>query len=407
MADPSSIVELAENFDFTDERVRRDRGAVYAELHKGPPRWSDAYGGYWVVSRYGDLKEVLSNPSLFCSARGTTLPATGFPMKLPPNEADPPDHAKWRKLTARFFTSTAVKALENSVRGIVRERLASFIETGHGDLASDLAQPIPAYVIADMMGFPRADAPWFAEISDELLLTAELKQEEANAAAAAEFVAYLTKHLEDRRVNPREDLLTDLVNGSIDGRPLALEEMLAVAFFFLIAGHETTVGGMTHMLWRLGMNPDQRERLIADRSLIPTAVEEVLRMDSPVLHLARTVTEDTVFAGAHMKAGELVMVCYAAGNRDEEVFPDSGVFDIDRPNAKRHIAFSAGIHLCQGAGLARMEMRILLEEVLDFIPHYQVDADAVSFRAFQAVHSVASLPVTFDPVPVASLAAQV
>ncbi|MGB8407231.1 MAG: cytochrome P450 [Mycobacterium sp.] len=407
MADTGTVEELAENFDFSDERVRRDRVAVYAELRKGPPRWSDAYGGHWVVSRYSDLKDMLGNPGAFISGEGTTIPPTGFPIKFPPNEADPPDHSKWRKLTARFFTSTAVTGLEDSVRGIVREKLAAFVEKGQADLATDLAQPIPAYVIADMMGFPREDAPWFAHISDELLVTAELKQEEANAAAALEFVTYLTKHLEDRKQNPKEDLLTDLVNGTIDGRPLAIEEMLGVAFFFLIAGHETTVGGMTFLLWRLGLNPDTRARLIEDRSLIPKAIEELLRLDSPVLHLARTVAEDTVLGGAQMKAGDKVMVLYAAGNRDEEVFPDADVFDIDRPNAKRHVAFSSGIHLCQGAGLARMEMRVLLEEILDTIPEYEIAPEAVEFRGIQGVHSVKTLPVTFTPVSAAGLAATV
>jgi cytochrome P450 len=407
MADTGTAAALAENFDFSDEQVRRDRPAVYAELRKGPPKWSDAYGGHWVVSRYEDLKAMLANPTVFCSGEGTTIPPTGFPIRFPPNEADPPDHQKWRKLTAPFFTSTAVTGLESSIRSITRELLAKIVERGSGDLATDLAQPIPAYVIADMMGFPREDAPWFAAISDELLVTAELKQEEANARAAMEFVGYLTKHLEARREHPQNDLLTELVNGTIDGRPLAIEEMLGVAFFFLIAGHETTVGGITFLLWRLGLRPDLRQRVNDDRSLIPKVIEEVLRIDSPVLHLARTVTEDTELSGAHMKAGDKVMVLYAAANRDEAMFPDAGTFDIDRPNAKRHMAFSSGIHLCQGAGLARLEMRVVLEEVLDTIPDYVVDADRIEFRGIQGVHSVKSMPVTFTPVPAAGLSATV
>jgi cytochrome P450 len=149
----------------------------------------------------------------------------------------------------------------------------------------------------------------------------------------------------------------------------------------------------------LGLNPNQRQRLVDDRSLIPKAIEESLRIDSPVLHLARTVTEDTVLNGAAMKAGDKVMVLYAAGNRDEEVFADAGTFDIDRPNAKKHLAFSSSIHLCQGAGLGRLEMRVLVEEVLDAIPDYRVDEDAVEFRSIQGVHSVKSLPVTFAPRP--------
>src|ERR1700722_4257563 len=229
MADTAPAAALAENSDFSDERGRADRPAVYAELRKGSPRWSDAYGGHWVVSRYEDMKAMLGNPTGFCSGEGTTIPPTGFPIRFPPNEADPPDHSKWRKLTAPFFTSTAVTGLESSIRSITRELLAKIVEQGSGDLAPDLAQPIPAYVIADMMGFPREDAPWFAAISDHLLVTAELKQEEENAAAAMEFVSYLFKNLEARRDHPQKVLLTELVNGSIDGRPLTIEEMLGVA----------------------------------------------------------------------------------------------------------------------------------------------------------------------------------
>jgi cytochrome P450 len=333
MPDTGTAAALAENFDFSDPAVRVDPPAVWAELHKGPPRWSDAYGGHWVVSRYDDLKEVLSNPSTFCSVHGTNLPPNGFPYPLPPNQVDPPQHAQWRKLTAPFFTSTAVKNLESSIRSVTRELLAKVVERGCCDLAADLAQQIPAYVIADMMGFPRDDAPWFAHISDHLLATAERAQTEENAAAGAELVEYLTKHLESRKQQPQGDLLTELVNGSVEGRPLTFEEMLGVAFFFLIAGHETTVGGMTFLLWRLGLNPDQRQRLIDDHSLIPKAIEESLRLDSPVLHLARTVTADTALNGADMKAGDKVMVLYAAGNRDEQMFPDAGTFDIDRPHS--------------------------------------------------------------------------
>jgi cytochrome P450 len=402
MADVTSVAVLADDFDFSDARVRADRPAVYAELRKGAPRWSNAYGGHWVVSRYADLKEMLAQPAVFCSGQGTTIPPTGFPLRFPPNEMDPPDHSKWRKLAAPFFTSSAVSGLESSIRAITRERLATFVETGRGDLAKDLAQPIPAFVIADMMGFPREDAPWFAALSDRLLETAELELAEENAAAGMEFAGYLSKHLEARREHPQNDLLTELVNGAIDGRPLQIEEMLGVAFFFLIAGHETTVGGITFLLWRLGLHPDQRQRVLDDRSLIPKAIEESLRIDSPVLHLARTVTEDTVLGGAAMKAGDKVMVLYAAGNRDEEMFPDAATFDLDRANAKRHMAFSSGIHLCQGAGLARLEMRVVLEEVLDAIPDYAIESEDIEFRGIQGVHSVKTMPVTFTPTSLSS-----
>lgn len=391
---------LAENFDFTDPAVRADAPAVYAELRKGPPRWSEAFGGFWVATRYADLTTVLADPELFCSGQGTNLPPNGFPYPLLPEEADPPAHAAWRRLAAPFFTPRAVNALETSIRTVARERLASFVEKGSADLAKDFAMHIPAYVIADMMGFPREDAPWFADLSDRLLATAErADQAEENAALGAELVGYLAKHLEARKQAHQGDLLSELVHGTFDSRPLTAEELFGISFFFLIAGHETTVGGISYMLWRLALNPDQRNRVLEDPSLIPSTIDESLRLDGPVLHLSRVATRDTDLGGSPVKAGDRVMLLYAAANLDEAVFPDASTFDIDRDNANRHLAFGGGIHRCQGAQLGRLEMRVALEEVLRTIPDYVVDVDKVAFRSLQGARSVSSLPVTFTPVP--------
>lgn len=390
--------QLAENFDFTDPRVRQNPPAVWAELRKGPPRWAEGHGGHWVVSRYEDVKAVVDNPAAFCSSKGTPFPPTGFPVPLPPSEADPPEHAQWRKLTAPFFTSKALARFEETIREVTRNRLALFVSDGRADLSHDLAMHVPANVIAEIMGFPRSDATWFAEITDRMLTTAEQPElADENARIGMDLMGYLARHLEERRTHRRADLLSDLAHGQVGGRDLTTEEMLGVAFFFLIAGHETTVGGITSLLWRLGMNRDQRERLLADRSLLRGAIEEGLRIDSPVLHLSRVVSEDIEFSGAHMKAGDRLMVIYAAANRDDDVFAEAERFQIERPNTNRHVAFSTGIHKCQGASLARLEIRIVLEEVLDTIPDYQVVTDGVRFRSVQGVQSVAALPVTFTP----------
>lgn len=294
-----------------------------------------------------------------------------------------------------FFSRHEGSRAHHSIRNT--RVLANVVEQGYADLATDVAQPIPARVIAEMMGFPPEDAPWFGEISDRLLETAERSDlADENAAAGAELVGYLTKHLEARRDQPQSDLLTDLVHGKFEGRPLTPEELLGVSFFFLIAGHETTVGGITFMLWRLGLNPNERQRLVEDRSLIPSAIEEALRIDSPVVHLARTVTEDTVLGGAAMKKGDKVMCLYAAANLDERVFSEPERFSIGRENSKQHLAFSSGIHKCQGAAMGRLEMRVALEEILEAIPDYSL-GDGVEFRTLQGVHSVKRLPVTFTP----------
>jgi cytochrome P450 len=248
------------------------------------------------------------------------------------------------------------------------------------------------------MGFPQTDAGWFVEITDRMLYTAERPElAEENAAIGGELVGYLMKHLEARKTDPQNDLLTDLVQAQMDGRPLTPEELLGRAFFFLIAGHETTVGGVTYLLYRLGLNPDQRAALAADRSLLRGAIEEGLRIDSPVLHLSRVATQDIDLGGAAVKAGDRVVVIYASANRDEAAFDDPETFDICRER-NRHVAFSTGIHKCQGAGLARLEMTIVVDEVLNTIPDYVIDTAGVTFRNVQGVRSVATLPVTFSPV---------
>jgi cytochrome P450 len=392
------VADLVQNFDFSNPQVRANPQAVWAELRKGPPAWSDLHGGHWVVSRYADVVAVVENPAAFTSTQGTPFPPTGFPYPLPPSEADPPEHAKYRRMAAPFFSSKALARLEDAIRQVTRDRLRSFVETGRADLAKDLAVHIPANVIADMMGFPQTDAGWFVEITDRMLYTAERPElAEENAAIGGELVGYLMKHLEARKTDPQNDLLTDLVQAQMDGRPLTPEELLGLAFFFLIAGHETTVGGVTYLLYRLGLNPDQRAALAADRSLLRGAIEEGLRIDSPVLHLSRVATQDIDLGGAAVKAGDRVVVIYASANRDEAAFDDPETFDICRER-NRHVAFSTGIHKCQGAGLARLEMTIVVDEVLNTIPDYVIDTAGVTFRNVQGVRSVATLPVTFSPV---------
>jgi cytochrome P450 len=384
---------------FSDPRVKADQSSVYAELRKGPPKWSDAYGGHWVAARYEDLMTVLNDPDLFCSGQGSNLPPNGFPYRFPPGETDPPEHGKYRKLAAPFFTSTAMARLEPLVREVTRECIASFVARGRADLATELGQLVPANVIADMMGFPRADAPWFAHITDRLLETAERPElAEENAAAGAELVGYLTRHIEARRKQPQPDLLTDLVNGQIDGGPMTPEDLLGMSFFLLIAGHETTVGGITYLLWQLGRQPDLRAKISHDPSLIRSAIEESLRLHGPVLHLARTVTRDTDLGGSALKSGDKVMALYAAANLDDLVFPDAHTFDLSRPNLNKHVAFSAGIHKCQGAAMGRLEMRVVLEEVLAAIPDYEL-GEGIAFRSAQGARSLKHLPVTFTPVP--------
>ena len=389
--------DLAEDFDPTSPDFRNDRQPVFAELRKGPPRWSSAFGGMWVVSRYEDVVEVTSKPLIFCSSQGTNLPPNGFPYRFPPGEADPPEHLVYRQLSAPFFSPKAVAGLEGTIRTITRSCIDRFISRGSADLASELASHVPPYVIAEMMGFPKEDAELITHLGDRLLETSEQPDKvEENTKAGQEFVAYLNFHIESRKAEPRDDLLTQLVQGTFNERPLTPEELFGLSFFLLIAGHETTVGAIGFMLLHLGRHPEQMKKLRDDRSLITGAIEEALRVDTPVTYMGRTVAEDTHLSGVTMHKGEKVMLLWASANFDESVFEDPEEFSIERPN-NRHIAFGSGIHRCQGAAMGRLEMRVVLEEILDAIPDYTVDESGVTIRNYAGVHSVKSLPVSFTP----------
>ena len=389
--------ELAQDFDPLRPEFRRDRAPVFAELLGSAPRWSTAMGGMWVISRHPDVIEAANNPRVFCSSQGTNLPPNGFPYRFPPGEVDPPDHQVYRQLSAPFFSPSATAKLETTIRTVARSCIDRFASRGSADLAKELASQVPPYVIADMMGFPTEDASLIGELSDRLLSTSgqpELAAE--NQQAGADFVAYLNTHLERRKQHPSDDLLTTLVQSRFRDRPLTAEELFGLSFFLLIAGHETTVGAIGFMLLHLGRHPDQMQRLRADRSLVAGAVEEALRMDSPVSWMGRTVAEDTEFRGVKMRKGDKVMLLWAAANLDESAFDDPKSFRIDRPG-NRHTSFGWGPHRCQGSSLGRLEMRVVLEEVLDSIPDYVVDEDGVEIQDFAATHSLKSLPVTFTP----------
>lgn len=393
--DASEIDASEIDFDHTDPAIIASPYAAFQELReKCPVAHSSKFDGFWVLSRYEDLVATAREPQTFCSGQGVTIPNFGSPVPMFPIESDPPAHTAFRRLLQREFTRTRMAALEEPIRQLTNQLIDKFADRGAADLAVELASPLPSIVIAELFGFPSTEWEKFRNYTETMLETAKAGDLEANIGAALEFCTYLAESLDDRRREPREDMLTRVVQAEVEGRLLTEDEALGMTLLTIVAGHETTVGGIGFLLMHIARNPELKRRLIAEPALIPKAVEETLRMETPIQGIARTVTEDVSVRGQQLREGEKVWLLWAAGNRDPERFENPDTFDLDRTD-NRHLGFGDGVHRCVGAPLAQVEMRVVLEEVLRRLPDLRiVDEDAVTFGGGQN-RLVTALPVSW------------
>ncbi len=379
--------------DPTDPEYIRDPYPTYARLRREcPVAHSDQYGGFWMLSRYADIREAARDPELFISSKGVTVPPAGNPMPFLPIELDPPEHTKYRRALQTWFSVREMEKLEGRIRLVVTELIDAIEADGHADFGEALAGPVPPIVIALMFGLPRDDWPRFRHLAEDMVAAAEVEDLERGAAASMELLAYLHTEIAARQGEPGDDMLSRMLRIEIDGEPINPDSVLALAFFLLMAGHETTVGGISMMLMHVGLHPEVKKRLVDDPRLIGKAVEEVLRLEPPIQNIARTVSRDVCLHGVTVAAGERVLLGWGSANRDSALFDDVDDFVLDRPR-NPHLAFGDGIHRCLGANLARLEMRVVLEEVIKRIPGYEItDPGDIVIGGYLARH-VRRLPV--------------
>jgi cytochrome P450 len=348
-----------------------DVAPVYSRLRAEAPVYWSPSAKLWALSRYADIQRVSRDPGLFCSRRGVIV---NDPMRLvgelptPPSilHMDPPAHNRYRKLVSGAFTPRMVTMLEPRVRELVRETLDAVPAAGAFDFVEHVAVPVPMLVIAEMLGVPASDRATFRRWSDAVIAGADADGAARMLSEIAELFAYFQGMLERRRTDPRADLLSALAIGVVDGDRLSDEEILMFCMTLLVAGNETTrnlvAGGMRALL----DHPGELRRLVADRSLLAGAIEEMLRWVSPIRCFIRTATRDTEIRGTAIPEGASLILLYASGNRDEEVFgPTAGEFRIDRPAEPAHLSFGFGEHFCLGASLARLEARLMFEGILE------------------------------------------
>ncbi len=358
-----------------------------------PVYWDDATG-IWGIARYADVMQVSKDWETFCSGEGSR-PDSSVPSMI---NRDPPEHILRRRLISAGFTPRRVEDHEPFLRRKVNELIDGVCERGECDFVAELATPLPMYMIGALMGLPEADHEKLLRWSD-LFATGGEEVLEDVVPAVRDYADYIMAIVEERRGGAGEDLVSLVVNADVDGERLSDTDLIFETMLVLVGGDETTRHVISGGLEALLRRPDERRRLEKDAALLPTAVEEMLRWVTPIQNMNRTATRDVVLGGQRIREGDRMLLLYPSANRDERVFPDPFRFDVGRtPND--HVAFGGfGRHHCLGAQLARLELRVLFEELFARLPDVALADPEVELprRRGNFVLGLESMPVRFTP----------
>ena len=396
-------------YDPTDPAIRANPYPLYARLRdEDPLHWSPSLKS-WMVTRYEDVRRVLGDPALSSDRISPFYKSLPGPLQAQVAELvqilgrwlvfrDPPDHARIRAPMQRAFTATAMAAIKPNVEAVVAMLLDQLASHEEADIVRDFALPLPAYVIMDMLGVPRAMLASMREWSDDIRLFIGTARGVPGKYARArhgvlQMAAYFRALIEERKREPRADVLTSLVNArDAEGAAFDDEELVAAAILFLFGGHETTTNLLGNATLALLRHPAQRNRLVADPAVVPSAIEEFLRYDGSSLSMVRIVTVEHQIAGKPLKPGDRIYAMQQAANRDPREFPAPDHCDLARtPN--RHIAFGFGPHFCLGAPLARMEAQIALPALHSRYPEMQLLQDTPRWFDSMNMRGMEALPV--------------
>lgn len=375
---------------------------------EAPVCWqTEASGrGGWCVTRYADVAAVNRDNITFSSARGGTLfhdltPEGLEQQRLMMLNMDPPLHTRYRLLVNKGFTPRMVGRLEERARAFTNQIIDAVCEKGECDFVTDIAAELPLQVIADVMGVPAEDRHLVFDWSNRMVGHDDPEYHaspEASLLASMELFAYADRLAAEKRADPGEDILSLLTTASVDGEQLSQLELDLFFLLLTVAGNDTTRNLIAHGMLALIEHPDQRRLLLDDPTLVAGAAEEMLRWASPVMHFRRTATRDTAIGDQPVAEGDKVVIWYASANRDERAFADPDRFDITRsPN--EHVAFGAGgPHFCLGANLARMEIRVMFEELMRRLPDMELAGPVERLRS-NFVNGIKHMPVAFTAAP--------
>lgn len=391
--------EIQTDFDIHDPGLASRVYEEYDALRgRCPVARSTQYGGHWIATRYDDIAEICRKPEIFSSECVNVPPTIGQDGPMIPIEIDPPDHTTYRQLMTPLFSPTRMNALEPQIRRIVLDLLDEIGDAAEIDFVEAFAKPLPTKVFLRLMGWSFDDADRLNDWTDKIVLGLPGASVEESTAfrmeAALEVYAHFAEMIDDRMESAdadADDVTGVLVNSTFGDRDLTQFEMLNILFLMMIGGLHTVQGQLAHSMIYLAENPAKRKEIVERPDLIPSAVEEMLRWESAVTP-ARVVTEDVVVGGVQLRAGDRILIPLGAAGRDPEKFERADEVDLARsPN--RHLAFGSGRHLCIGAHLARIELRIAFEEFHRRHPDYRLSPDSPPVRHLSQVKGVERLPL--------------
>ncbi|MEN3951993.1 cytochrome P450 [Iodidimonas sp. SYSU 1G8] len=406
-----------EGFNVLDPKVQGCPYPYYQTMRAQCPVYQSPQTGMFYVTKYDDIRFIKKHPELFTSdmthsSRGKQqeahaqhekiLSTYGWAHVQVLQRTDPPAHNRWRQYIDRTFTASRVNEMKPYVDQMVHELIDAFIDQGECEFVRDFCVPLPCKVIADQLGLPRDQYQRLKSWSDAMLMPGGLMATDDEIVQCA-WVELDAQHFfydvfEDRRKNPRNDIMSVLVNTRFDGEePMSMHELQNMMHQLITGGNETTTSAISHALWNLLKNPEQMARLRADRSLVKNFVEETLRYETPILGLFRQATQDVELSDTTIPKGTIIFMAYGSANRDEDKFDDGETFDVTRKNAGAQIAFGMGAHFCPGAMLARREIQSAFEIMLDRMDDIQLARPLAEQTHEPSIflHQLRELPITF------------
>jgi len=399
MATVKPVQSWETDWDHADPAYNQNAHQIWDQLRGTcPVAHTDRYGGAWLPVSHADVSAVARDTDHF-SSEGAVL-ANKPPRDqwvsmapiggAPPITSDPPFHADARRLLLPAFSPQVVAEWEPEIRRLCNELIDNMGDVDTVDAAVQYAQNIPVYVIARMLGLPLEDSDYFRETVHMVL--EEIGAEFGERQGAFEKLdAYLTMHVQDHIDNPKDDLIGFLLNAKIYDQPLSPQHVVGTIILLMVAGIDTTWSSIGSSIWHLAQHPSDLHRMVSEPELLPTAIEELLRMYAPVT-MARIVSQDAEIGGCPVKQGDSVLLPFPAANRDPEVFPDADKVIVDREE-NRHVAFGLGIHRCLGSNLARLELRVAVQVFIQRFPKFELaDPSAVTWSLGQ-VRGPRKLPV--------------
>jgi cytochrome P450 family 142 subfamily A polypeptide 1 len=370
------------------------RGFAWMRAH-APVHWD---GEVWGVAGYEELLRVSKDTETFCSGQSSRPDSPPIASMI---NMDDPQHRRRRNLVNKGLTPRRVQDHEPMIRKVCNELVDAVAARGSCDFVRDIAAPLPMAVIGDLLGVEPDHRDALLEWSDDMLrgtsITAPPENMDRAMKAFAQYATYSARVVADRRARPRDDMMSALVHAEIEGQRLDDQDLLQEGLLILVGGDETTRHVITGGMEALIRNPDERRKLHANPALVPTAVEEMLRWVSPIKNMNRTATRDVEIAGARIREGDKVLLLYPSANRDERAFVRADEFHVDRePND--HVAFGHGVHFCLGASLARLELRVMFETLLERLPDLSLATDEpLPLRPSNFIVGIEQMPVVFAP----------